>query len=155
MKNSWGNERSDTIAVHRSGRPAKFEVLHTLDIIRAESPTADTILVRLLDEWGVPVVNSPGVSVHFTGVSVEGEGGRRRSVRLQPDVEGWLKVVVRGGGECGRGLIAMAAGDAEFRQPLQVHASVRLLIATMLGRFGFGATEDGNYASITARGALD
>lgn len=155
MKNSWGNERSDTIAVHRSGRPAKFEVLHTLDIIRAESPTADTILVRLLDEWGVPVVNSPGVSVHFTGVRVEGEGGSGRSVRLQPDEAGWLKVVVRGGDEVGRGLIALTAGDAEFRQPLQVLAPVRPLIATMSGRLGFGATEDGNYASITARGALD
>lgn len=69
--NSWGRERWDSLVVHRSGPPARLEAQDQhLDLI-ADGRTPVRTRVRLVDEWGVPVVNEPFVTVRL-------EGERRR-----------------------------------------------------------------------------
>lgn len=156
MANSWGHERWDSVTVHRSGSPAAFEVESAPRPLRAESPELETIRVRVLDEWGVPLVSAPLVSVAARGVALVGEDADPSSVgvQLRVDESGWLEVVVRAGDEVGRGEITLRASGAEHVVALEVLPPVRPLFATMSGRIGIGAS-DRSFAAITARGALD
>lgn len=157
MLNSWGTERWDSVTVHRSGRPASFEVARAPERLRAESPAVDTLVVRVLDAWGVPVVHAPLVTIDVAGASIVASDEDRSSVghQLRPDSAGWLRVPLRAGREAGAGGLALSAGDAELTLPLHVAAPVRPLFATFAGRLGLGGAEDGSYASITARGSID
>lgn len=155
--NSWGQERWDSIAVHRSGAPAAFEVVQGPRSFRAESPEIDTLHLRVLDEWGVPVVTEPMVAVEGRGVTVAATDADRNSVGVQirADRAGWIRVPVRGGERVGKASLVFGAGKANTELALEVLTPVRPLFATMAGRIGIGGAEDGSFASITARGALD
>lgn len=155
--NSWGNERWDSIAVHRSGSPAAFLIESSPRALRAEAPETEFVLVRVHDEWSVPVVNTPLVTVEAAGLTIEAEDADPSSAGLQlrPDSTGWLRIPIRAGGEVGPARLVLQADEAELELPLQVLAPVRPVIATFAGRLGFGGAEDGSFASITARGALD
>lgn len=155
--NSWGQERWDSIAVHRSGAPERFEVVKGPRVVRAESPEIDTLHVRVLDAWGVPVVTEPVVTIEARGVTVEAADIDRGTagVQLRADRAGWVRVPVRGGERAGQARLVFGAGKATAEEALEVLTPVRPLFATVAGRIGIGGAEDGSFASITARGALD
>lgn len=155
--NSWGQERWDSISVHRSGLPARIELVSGPRFMYAESPETDTLQIRLIDEWGVPVVTEPVVVVEPVGVTVEGGGDRGGSagIQLRADRAGWLRLPVRGGDRAGAASIRIYSEGVRSEVALNLLPPLRPLFATMAGRIGLGGAEEGSYASITARGALD
>ena len=59
MKNSWGIERWDSLRVHVTSVPASFAPLADTVSFPADGLTIKETRVRVLDAWGVPVVNRP------------------------------------------------------------------------------------------------
>src|SRR5204863_9049751 len=66
VKNSWGQERWDSIAVHVTGLPARFEVPSRV-ILVADGCSAAVAYVRVLDVWGVPGGQPAVVMGHESG----------------------------------------------------------------------------------------
>lgn len=156
MRNSWGNERWDSISVHRSGDAALLDVVREPIVLRAESQERGSVAARVLDRWGIPVTHGPYVTVAGRGVTIEAADADAGSVGQQAraDAEGWVRVPVRAGGEVGPASVRFAIPGDSAVAPIEVMAPVRPLIVTGTGRIGVGATE-GARAAITARGAID
>jgi uncharacterized repeat protein (TIGR01451 family) len=156
MKNSWGAERWDSIAVHVTGLPAKFAVSASRLTLVADGRTVATTQVRVLDRWGVPVVQPAYVTVSATGADPVGTDADPSSVGLQAlsDSAGWLVVGLRPGREVRRGALTLTSGDAQGTVPLEILPEVRPLTLAGSGMVGVGASPDG-YGAITARGRLD
>ena len=158
MKNSWGQERWDSVAVHVTGLPARFAVAPSPLRLVADGRTTATADVRVLDAWGVPVVHPAYVTVTPTGAEVLGEDADASSVGLQlrSDAAGRLTVELRAaqGGGIGRGVLGLTSGDATATLALEVGPEIRPLIVTGAGLVGVGAAPE-TYGSITARGRLD
>src|SRR5438445_2434343 len=155
MKNSWGNERWDSIAVHVGGLPAKFAVSGSRLALVADGHTVAATKVRVLDAWGVPVVQPAYVTVRATGAEPVGPDADPSSVGVQrlSDAAGWLVVSLRPGREVRRGVLELKSGDAKATVPLEVLPEVRPLTITGSGMVGVGASPDA-YGAITARGRL-
>ncbi len=155
MTNSWGAERWDSVAVHRSGAPARIELPTTPIALRADGRGQTAVRVRVLDAWGVPLAGGATVTAEAGLAALEGGDADIASVGVQAAVgpDGWAELRVRPGHEVGVGELRLASGDAEGTVPLHVLPSIRPLIVTGAGEVGIGAAADA-FGSVTARGAV-
>jgi uncharacterized repeat protein (TIGR01451 family) len=155
MKNSWQQERWDSLAVHVTGLPAQIVTQDRPSLV-ADGHSVTTIRARVLDRWGVPVVNATYVTISAQGAEPLGADVDPSSVGLQlaTDEAGWLKVAVRPGRDVGKGTLVLSAGDAKSEIELELLPAIRPLMVTGVGRIGLGAAPDA-FGSITARGRLD
>ncbi|HEV8304190.1 MAG TPA: hypothetical protein VGQ25_04475 [Gemmatimonadales bacterium] len=156
LKNSWGTERWDSIAVHVTGLPATFAVSTSHLTLVADGRAVVATKVRVLDAWGVPVVQPAYVTLSAKGAEPVGPDADASSVGLQrlSDSTGWLAVSLRPGREVRRGVLELKSGDARATVPLEIFPEVRPLTVTGSGMVGVGASPDA-YGAITARGRLD
>jgi uncharacterized repeat protein (TIGR01451 family) len=156
LKNSWGTERWDSIAVHVTGLPATFAVSTSHLTLVADGRAVVAAKVRVLDAWGVPVVQPAYVTLSAKGAEPVGPDADASSVGLQrlSDSTGWLAVTLRPGREVRRGALELKSGDARATVPLEIFPEVRALTVTGSGMVGVGASPDA-YGAITARGRLD
>jgi hypothetical protein len=99
MKNSWGQQRADSLALHVSGEAGRFEVDGTVAALHAGAPRADTVRVRVLDGWGVPVAGGLAVTVESSGAEPLGVDREPASPgqQLRADSAGMLFVPLRPG----------------------------------------------------------
>lgn len=155
MKNSWGQTRADSLALHVSGAAGAFEVAGPIPALRADAPVADTVRVRVLDTWGVPVGGRVAVSVDGTLVEPLGADQDAGSAgrQLRADSAGWLVIPVRPGHEVGPGELRLASGEARKRIALRVLPTTRPLIATGVGQVGVGAAPEA-FGAVTVRGSV-
>ena len=155
-KNSWGQERWDSIAVHVTGLPARFEVTPTPMQLVADGRSQAALEVRVLDAWGVPVAQPAYVTVSAKGAEPAGEDADRSSVGVQllSGTNGRLAIQLLPGREVGPGTLDLKSGDATAKVPLQLLPEVRGLTVTGSGMVGVGASPDA-YGAVTARGRLD
>ena len=156
MKNSWGAVSRDSIAVHVTGSPARFAISESRVTLPADGRTIATARVRVLDAWGVPVVQPSYVTVSASGAEPVGADADPSSVGLQQlsDSAGWLSVNLRAGHEVRRGRLELKSGSAHASLPLEILPEVRPITIAGSGMVGVGASPDA-YGAITARGRLD
>jgi|GEM_PF-1283131 len=155
MRNSFGVERWDSVAVHRSGEPARLELPADAVTMRAGDRDRTPLRVRVLDRWGVPVAGGATVTVEAAGAAVEGPDADASSVGAQAAVgkDGWATVLLRPGQDVGPGELRVTAGDARGRVPLRVLPTTRPLIVTGAGQVGVGAAP-GAHGAVTVRGTV-
>ena len=155
-KNAWGSAHWDSIAVHVTGLPAQFATSESRIALLADGYTVATATIRVLDSWGVPVVQPAYVTVNAHGAEPVGRDADPSSVGLQllSDSAGWLVVSLRPGRAVAHGVLALKSGDASLDLPLEILPAVRPLMVTGSGLVGVGASPDA-YGAITARGQLD
>ncbi len=154
--NSWGHERRDSIAVHVTGLPARFDLpANRLQLI-ADGRSAVTLAVRVLDSWGVPVAQPAYVTVSAKGATPLGTDADPSSVGLQllSTATGRLIIALRPGRMVGAGELELKSGAATATVPLEVLPEVRGLTVAGSGMVGVGASPDA-YGAATARGRLD
>lgn len=156
MRNSSGNERWDSVAVHITGPPASFVAESARTTLLADGQTVEQMRVRVFDQWGVPVVNRPEITVATTGVQPVDPDANGSSVGLQavPDSAGWLTLRLRPGTAVMRGTVALSW--SKIRQDLSVDIipATQPLLLVGVGRVGVGASADA-FGTLTARGRLD
>ncbi|HEU4454577.1 MAG TPA: SdrD B-like domain-containing protein, partial [Longimicrobium sp.] len=155
MRNSWGAERWDSVAVHRSGHPARLELPAGAVTMHAGERGRTAMRVRVLDGWGVPVAGGATVTVEAAGAAVEGPDADGSSLGAQAAVgkDGWATVLLRPGHDVGPGELRVTSGDARGRVPLRVLPSTRPLIVTGAGQIGVGAAPDA-HGAVTVRGTV-
>ena len=156
LTNSWGRERWDSLAVHLTGAPASFEPGGPAPQLRADGHTEAALRVRVLDQWEVPVVNGPAITVAAAGAEVVTPDADPSSVgsQIRPDAGGWLRVTLRAGHEVKPGTVRLSAGEARADLPLELLPALQPLMVTGVGRVGVGASPD-DFGAVTARGRLD
>ncbi|HYX81014.1 MAG TPA: hypothetical protein VE714_01395, partial [Gemmatimonadales bacterium] len=156
VTNSWGHVRWDSIAVHVTGLPARFEL--SSDTVQLVGDGRSTVVVsaRVLDGWGVPVVQPAYVTVSAKGATPLGADADASSVGLQllSSATGRLAVALRPGRVIGPGQLELKSGDARATVALDVLPEVRGLTVAGSGMVGAGATPDA-YGALTARGRID
>jgi uncharacterized repeat protein (TIGR01451 family) len=156
MKNSWGQERWDSLAVHVTGLPEVIITDQDTVSLVADGHTRATVHARVLDGWGIPVVNPVNVTASAEGAEPLGDDADPSSVGLQlrSDPAGWLKIDLKPGHDVGNGTLQLSAGDAKTTVELEVLPAIRPLMVTGVGQVGVGAAPDA-FGSVTARGRLD
>jgi uncharacterized repeat protein (TIGR01451 family) len=156
MKNSWGQERWDSIAVHVTGLPARIEIPAGALKLVADGRSTAVLDVRILDAWGVPVAQPAYVTVRAKGAEPRGTDTDPSSVGLQllSSATGRLAIDVQPGRTVGPGVLELKSGDATATVPLELLPEVRGLTVAGTGSIGAGASADA-YGAITARGRLD
>ncbi|MBV9774537.1 MAG: DUF11 domain-containing protein, partial [Gemmatimonadetes bacterium] len=154
MRNSWQKERWDSVAVHRSGEPASFEMPARSLTLRSEA-AAERLRVRVLDAWKVPVADSPNVTVAVRGAAVTSPDVDASSVGMQvrTELDGWMEISLKGGHEVGPGEMLLSYQKLRGRVPLRVLPIVRPIIATGIGQVGVGAAP-GAFGAMTIKGAI-
>ncbi len=154
IHNSWGQERWDSIAVHVTGLPARFDAPARV-ALAADGRTVSTADIRVLDAWSVPVVQAAYVTVTAQGAEPMGEDADPSSVgrQLLSTATGRLQVPLRPGYTVGAGLLTLKSGDAKATIPLEINPEIRSLTVAGAGSVGIGASPDA-YGAITARGRL-
>ena len=145
---------TDSIHVHRSGAPATFEYAAPLSVRIDGGPV--TVRMRVLDEWGVPVVDVPQVSIALRGAVLDGDDSDSSSVGEQRQVDplGNLTIVLRTTRrEPGDGIVSLSSGPAhrEFRLTILPSARRPMIVGT--GQFGVGATRSA-FGTLAAQGAV-
>jgi uncharacterized repeat protein (TIGR01451 family) len=151
MKNSFGNERWDSVSIHRTGAAARLERVDERPVVmHAESRELTTLPVRVLDQWGVPVADRPQLAVEAAGAAFGGTGARQQ---VRARVDGIAEVPLRAGTGVGTGEAVVTIGQAELRVPFTVLPSDRPLIATGAVQLGVGAAPE-SYGAMTMRGSL-
>ena len=156
LVNSLSQTRWDSIAVHVSGLPARFEPERAVVRMQADGNTVDSVRVRVRDEWGIPVVGGVLVTVAADGATpVNGDAdGSSVGVQVRADEGGWITALLRAGHDVRRGKLLLSAGNARGEVPLELLAAARPLMLTGVGRVGVGASPDA-FAALTAKGRLD
>lgn len=156
MRNSWSQDRWDSVAVHVTGAPASFEADKSTLALAADGQTLQAARVRVLDGWGVPVVNQPRVTVEAEGAEPVNPDGDASSVGLQvvADDAGWLTIWLRPGITVGRGTLRLAYGTLHAEFGLDIYPAAQPLLFTGVGMVGIGATPYA-FGAATARGSLD
>jgi uncharacterized repeat protein (TIGR01451 family) len=156
MRNTWSQERWDSISVHVSDVPASLVGSTGTLTLRADGQSIETVRVRMLDRWGLPVVFPTQATVTVDGAEAVGSDTDPSSVGLQhrTDSLGWLTVRIKPGHEVRRGRLALQTGDVTHERPLETLPATRALMVTGVGRVGVGASPDA-FGAITARGRLD
>jgi uncharacterized repeat protein (TIGR01451 family) len=156
VKNSWGQERWDSIAVHVTGLPARFEMPEAPLTLVADGRTMTVLHVRVLDGWGVPVAQPAYVTVTAKGAEPQGVDADASSVGFQllSTASGRLAIPLRPGRVVGPGELELKSGDATASLPLELLPEVRGLTVAGSGLVGAGAAPDA-YGALTARGRLD
>ena len=155
MINSWNLERWDSLAVHVTGAPASFALLAETIALPADGVTIRETRVRVLDAWGVPVVNRPFVTVATGQAEVVDLDKDSSSVgrQLLPGPDGWLTIRIRAASEQLVDVLTLQAGDATGEVALQHILKVRELMITSMGQLGLGAAPD-DFGAVTLRGRL-
>jgi uncharacterized repeat protein (TIGR01451 family) len=156
MTNSQRQGRWDSVSVHVIGVPARF-VAERADVrLVADGQTVDSVRVRVLDAWGVPVINGALVTVGAEGAESADRDADASSVGVQVRTTGagLVTVRLRPGHQVRRGRLVLTAGEARGELPLEVLPAARPLMVTGVGRAGFGASPDA-FGALTARGRLD
>ncbi|MEM7417268.1 MAG: hypothetical protein AAF389_17325 [Gemmatimonadota bacterium] len=153
--NSWGNERWDAIQVHQSGPVAGVVREDDRVTVSADGRTPTTTRVRLLDAWGVPVVNRPFVTVELDEATFLGADVDPSSVghQLAADPTGWVEVAFVGGRTTGESTLRVMAPDAGASIDVQTFAPVRPLFVTGVGQLSIGSGGE-DFGAITAQGRL-
>jgi len=156
MLNSWSKERWDSLSVHVTGAPASFEAEQQRVSLVADGQTISTARVRVLDAWGVPVVNRPQISVVAEGAEVVNPDvdGSSVGVQVAADEGGWLTILLRPGHQVGQGSLTLSYGTLRRELPLDILPAVQPLLLTGSGLVGIGASYHA-YGAVTARGHLD
>ncbi len=156
MRNSWSQERWDSIAVHVTGRPAAFSLEKSLLVLVNDGQTIQEVGVRVLDVWGVPVVNHPPVTVGAAGAESVNPDDDASSVGVQvlPDEFGWLHIRLRPGKAVVRGKLRLSAAGVTQEFPLDVLPASQPLLLAAVGRIGIGASPAA-FGAMTVRGSLD
>ncbi len=158
VKNSWGQERWDSIAVHVTGLPARFQISQDARprTLVADGRTTAVVNVRVVDGWGVPVAQPAYVTVSAKGAEPQGADADASSVGLQllSTAAGRLAIELRPGRVVGPGELELKSGDATATVPLELLPEVRGLTVAGSGLIGAGAAPDA-YGALTARGRLD
>ena len=156
LMNSLNVERWDSISVHVSGLPAKFEAERSVLKLQADGNTLDSVRVRVIDRWGVPVVGGALVTVAADGATPANVDADVSSVGVQvaADESGTLNVILRPGHEVRRGRVVFTAGDARGELALDLLPVARPLMLTGVGQAGIGAAPEA-FASLMAKGRLD
>jgi uncharacterized repeat protein (TIGR01451 family) len=155
MRNSWNAERWDSLQVHVTGAPASFAPVADTIILPADGLTIKETRVRVLDAWGVPVVNSPFVTVSTREAEVVDTDVDASSVGLQlrTGSDGWLTLRIRAASETLVRVVTLQAGDAVGQVALQHVPKPGDLMVTSMGQFGLGAAPD-DFGTVTVRGRL-
>ena len=155
MKNSWGQERWDSVAVHVTGLPARFEAPSRVTLV-ADGRSTAVVDVRVLDAWGVPVAQPAYVTAGAQGAEPLGADADPSSVGIQllSSAAGRVVIELRPGRDVGSGVLALKSGDATVKVPLELLPEVRELTVAGSGMIGVGASPDA-YGAVTARGRLD
>ena len=153
--NSWGTERWDSVAVHRSGRPVRLEPEDGHVLVIGDGRTPSVTRVRLFDAWDVPVANEPYVTVRMDEGAFTGPDVDRSSVghQLQADADGWVTIELVGGRIPGETLLSIESTETSVELPVRTVAPVRPLFVTGVGQLSVGAAGD-DFAAITAQGRL-
>jgi uncharacterized repeat protein (TIGR01451 family) len=156
LLNSNNIERWDSVAVHVSGLPARFVAERPSLRLRADGNTIDSVRVRVLDRWGVPVVGGVLVTVSADGATPANADADASSVGVQvrADESGTITVLLRPGYAVLRSHLTLVAGEARGELPIDILPVARPLMLTGVGRVGLGASPDA-FASLTAKGRLD
>lgn len=156
MRNSFGRERWDSVAVHRSGAPATIGVGAHAGVLRLDAQPAMKVEARVLDEWNVPVSDRPFVTVDARNVRLDGTDADPSSVgeQRQVDRDGTLRLALRAGRNVGPGTLALKVGDVTTRIEMRVLPSARALVATGVGQVGIGAAPR-NFGAVSVHGAVD
>ncbi|MEE8384947.1 MAG: hypothetical protein V3S01_03410, partial [Dehalococcoidia bacterium] len=155
MINSWNIERWDSLSVHVTSVPASFAPLADTIALPADGVTIRETRVRVLDAWGVPVVNGPFVTVSTREAEVVDADEDASSVgrQLLTGPDGWLTIRIRAGSEVSLDVLTLRAGDATGEVALQHVPKARDLMVTSMGQFGLGAAPD-DFGAVTVRGRL-
>jgi hypothetical protein len=156
MENSWRQERWDSLALHVSGPPVAFQQDGHPIRLTADGYSQATVALRLLDEWGVPVVNQPLVTASADAAEIVTSDADPSSVGIQvrPDSNGWVHVRLRAGHEVRPGALRLKVESAQADVPLEVLPVLPPFSFTGVGRVGLGANPE-NFGAISARGRLD
>jgi uncharacterized repeat protein (TIGR01451 family) len=156
MKNSWGQERWDSLAIHITGAPAEIFTEEDEISLVADGHSTVRVRARVLDRWGVPMVNPTYVTVSAEGATPLGEDTDLSSVGLQfrTDPAGWLQVDLRPGLEIGMGRLTLKADDAWREIELEIVPPSRPLMITGVGQVGIGSAP-ADFGAVTARGRID
>jgi hypothetical protein len=155
VTNSWRQERWDSLSIHLSGPVDRFAVDSATIVLPADGRTLHRTRVRVLDAWGVPVVNGPYITVAGEHVDITSDDATRSStgIQVQVDPQGWAEIEFRAGGNITRGAVVLSAGEAELRVPVDLVAPVLPLMVVATGQVGIGAAPDA-YGALTARGRV-
>ena len=155
MLNSWGQERWDSLIVHVTSVPASFAPVADTVALPADGLTIKETRVRVLDAWGVPVVNRPFVTVSTGRAEVVNADEDASSVgrQLLPGPDGWLAIRIRAASEVSVDVLTLQAGDAAGEVALRHVPKARELMITSMGQYGFGAAPD-DFGAVTVRGRL-
>lgn len=155
-RNSWGNERWDTLHVHRSGPAAAFALETDAPALHPDERSERPVRVRVLDQWGMPVAEGVQVTVEATGATLEGEDTDRASLGAQRTVmkDGWIGIGLRGGATTGPASLKLRSGSARGTVAVTVLPQLRPLLLTGSAELGLGSTTP-SYGAVSARGALD
>ena len=155
MINSWGLERWDSLVVHVTSVPASFAPVADTIALPADGVTIKETRVRVLDAWGVPVVNRPFVTVSTGQAEVVNADEDASSVgrQLLPGPDGWLTIRIRAASEISVDVLTLQAADAAGEVALQHIPKARELMITSMGQYGFGAAAD-DFGAVTVRGRL-
>lgn len=156
MVNSWQRERWDSMQVHVTGLPASFVAPAGPVQLVADGHSLRELRVRVLDRWGVPVVQPSAVTLSAEGAELVNADAEPSSVGVQvrTDGAGWLAIQLKPGREVGRGQLLLEAGGASQVIDLELLPAIRPLMVTGVGRVGVGASPEA-FGAITARGRLD
>ncbi|UCF40907.1 MAG: DUF11 domain-containing protein [Gemmatimonadota bacterium] len=156
MRNSWQQERWDSVSVHVTGLAAQFVAPAEPIRLTADGHTRREVRIRVVDEWGVPVVHPTNVTVSAEGATIASADADPSSagMQVQSDAAGWLHVALEPGRDVGYGSLLLKSGKATQEVALELLAASRPLMLTGVGRLGFGASPEA-FGAITARGRLD
>lgn len=151
MENSWGQVRWDSLNLHVGGPARAIEA----EPVRAQSGRDVHVRVRLLDEWGVPVVRTPTISVFVEGARVRTPDASRADVghQIQADSAGWLDFVLEAGAENGEFRILLKGSEFEAELPLLVVPDLAPLRVTAVGEAGLGSAPE-SFAAMSAQGRV-
>ncbi len=155
MRNSWGRETWDSIAVHVSGLPARFEAAGDPLRLVADGHATLSFRARVFDAWGVPVTTGSLITVAAEGATPIGTDANRSSVghQVRADSSGWFEVRLRAGHQTRRGKLVLRSGDATLELPLDLVPAAQPLLINGTGRVGAGAAPDA-FGAVTARARL-
>ena len=155
-QNSASAERWDSIAVHVTGAPARFAYEQAPVSLAADGNTIQVVRVRVVDRWGVPVINRPKITVAATGAEPVNPDADASSVGIQvtPDGSGWLSLQLRSGRTVAPGKLRLSWAGASQELPFDVLPASQPLLLAAVGRVGVGASPDA-FGAMTVRGRLD
>jgi len=156
MRNSWGQLRQDSIAIHYSGEATELRPEHDRVTLVADGRTSATLRVLVLDEWGVPVAENANVTVFATEARIVSRDDDHGSVGVQLSVDrhGWIAVELVGGTTTTQGELRLSIGEVVRRIPIDINPEIRPLFLTGAAHISLGAGGESSGA-VTARGRLD